>query len=452
MADVAAATKTSDASVSRTRVGLPRWTGVAAPFVVLVLALVIGSGLFSRGPETNAQRAAAIEATIRCPSCHDISVAQSNQTTAIAVRHLIVARVNQGQSATQIDNSLVATYGPTILLRPPDRGLTAVVWVVPVVVGGVAVVVLGYFFWRRGRGFRTAEERRRAMTRETPATRSETAQHWQLTDEAEFLRRSLDDAAREHEANDLSDDDYAVLRRRDETRLAEVESELAHLDRGETTSSSNRADGEGGPDDLETTAEKSRFRGRPWLIALATIAIVAGAVILVSHLTAPRLPGQVGSGSVDLSQDQQVRQWTNQAEVLVQQGKVDEALHLYHEVLTDQPNNPEALSEFGWLVWESGNETGDTTVEAQGRADVQKAVKVSPTFSVAHLYLGTILLQQDHNAKAAAAQYTLFLNEKPPDADVVNAVSFITTAFNEAGLPLPPGIAAIAHDTTTTSP
>jgi tetratricopeptide (TPR) repeat protein len=284
----------------------------------------------------------------------------------------------------------------------------------------------------------------------------ETAEHWQLRDEAEFLRRSLEDAAREHEASDLSDDDYAVLRRRDETRLAEVESELALLDRVKGETSSDNVVREAGSDGLQTdvlqtTAEKSRFRGRPWLIALATIAIVAGAVILVSHLTAPRLPGQVGSGSVDLSKDQQVRQWTNQAEVLVQQGKVDEALHLYHEVLTDQPDNPEALSEFGWLVWESGNETSNTTVEAQGRADVEKAVKVSPTFSVAHLYLGTILLQQDHNAKGAAAQYTLFLNEKPPDADVVNAVSFITTAFNEAGLPLPSGIAAIAHDTTTTT-
>jgi cytochrome c-type biogenesis protein CcmH/NrfF len=153
MADVAVATTAANTKESRPGVGLPRWPGVAAPFVVLLLALFIGSGLFSGGPETKAQRAAAIEATIRCPSCHDISVAQSNQTTAIAVRHLIVARVNQGQTATQIDNSLVATYGPTILLRPPDRGLTAVVWIVPVVVGGVAVVALGYFFWRRGRAF-----------------------------------------------------------------------------------------------------------------------------------------------------------------------------------------------------------------------------------------------------------------------------------------------------------
>ena len=35
---------------------------------------------------------------------------------------------------------------------------------------------------------------------------------WYLADEREFLRRSLDDAEREHEAGDLSDDDWPGCR------------------------------------------------------------------------------------------------------------------------------------------------------------------------------------------------------------------------------------------------
>ena len=63
------------------------WAKVALPLVVLGVALLIGSGLFDGTPATGAQRAAAIEANVRCPSCTDLSVAQSNATTAIAVRH-----------------------------------------------------------------------------------------------------------------------------------------------------------------------------------------------------------------------------------------------------------------------------------------------------------------------------------------------------------------------------
>ncbi len=53
---------------------------------------------------------------------------------------------------------------------------------------------------------------------------------WRLDDERDFLRRSLEDAAAEHAAGDLSDDDYRVLRARDEGRLAEVEGALGALD------------------------------------------------------------------------------------------------------------------------------------------------------------------------------------------------------------------------------
>jgi len=54
-------------------------------------------------------------------------------------------------------------------------------------------------------------------------------ERWYLNDEREFLLRSIDDAAREHDAGDLSDADYGVLMGRDRSRLAEVEAELAAL-------------------------------------------------------------------------------------------------------------------------------------------------------------------------------------------------------------------------------
>jgi len=132
---------------------VPVWARVALPLVVLAVALVIGSGAFDSSPPTAAQRAAAIEADVRCPSCTDLSVAESNATTAIAVRHQIESMVAAGRSTTDIDQALVAEYGETILLTPPDAGGVPLIWIVPLVLGAAALIGVGVVFWRRSRAF-----------------------------------------------------------------------------------------------------------------------------------------------------------------------------------------------------------------------------------------------------------------------------------------------------------
>lgn len=132
---------------------LPLWAKVALPLVVLAVALVIGSGAFDGSPETASQRAAAIEAGVRCPSCTDLSVAQSNTSTAIAVRHQIERMVADGRPTGDIEQALVSEYGQAILLVPPDPGGVPVIWVVPLVLGVGVLSGVGILFWRRSRAF-----------------------------------------------------------------------------------------------------------------------------------------------------------------------------------------------------------------------------------------------------------------------------------------------------------
>ncbi|MGA2037024.1 MAG: cytochrome c-type biogenesis protein [Acidimicrobiales bacterium] len=118
--------------------------------VVLAVALAFG---VSRPDEssTAAQRAAAIDADLRCPSCEVISVSDSSASTAVAIRQVVAARVREGQSTAQIESFLESRYGLGILLRPPASGLSAAVWVVPIAAVAVGVLGLGAFFWRRRR-------------------------------------------------------------------------------------------------------------------------------------------------------------------------------------------------------------------------------------------------------------------------------------------------------------
>jgi cytochrome c-type biogenesis protein CcmH/NrfF len=125
-----------------------------AALVVLGLALAVGAGVGSSSPQTEAERAASIEAQVRCPSCDDLSVLQSAASSAVAVRHQIAGEVAAGESTQRIEAQLVDQYGPSILLAPPKSGLSSLVWYVPAVAGAAALCVLATFFWRRSRKWR----------------------------------------------------------------------------------------------------------------------------------------------------------------------------------------------------------------------------------------------------------------------------------------------------------
>jgi cytochrome c-type biogenesis protein CcmH len=78
-----------------------------------------------------ANRIAHLETLVRCPSCDDLSVAVSNATSAVAVRHEITEKVHEGESDDKILTSLEDVYGTSILLSPSTSGLGILLWLVP---------------------------------------------------------------------------------------------------------------------------------------------------------------------------------------------------------------------------------------------------------------------------------------------------------------------------------
>jgi cytochrome c-type biogenesis protein CcmH/NrfF len=93
-------------------------------------------------------RIAHLESMVKCPACDDLSVAESNATSSIAVRHDIARRVHEGQSDTKILTSLEATYGTSILLSPSTSGLGLLLWLVPLA-ALLALLIAGYRVARR---------------------------------------------------------------------------------------------------------------------------------------------------------------------------------------------------------------------------------------------------------------------------------------------------------------
>ncbi len=279
----------------------------------------------------------------------------------------------------------------------------------------------------------------------SPRRAPESEERWFLQDRRDFFRRSLDDADLEHEAGDLGDADYALLRRRDEARLAEVEAQLEALDAGPAPTPA-RAGPARTPARFRTARPGParlfhRPRRRVWMGVVGTLALAAGAVVLVVNLTAARLPGQVATGSLTLTGVKLVEQQLDQAAVEVGQGHLVTALQLYKEVLSESPRQSTALAEGGWLEWESGKAAASASLIAKGRASVTEAARVAPKFYAGHLYLGTIDLDQGQDS-AAVAQYKLFLSDHPQAKWIKDYSPEIRKAYAAAGQPLPPTVPA----------
>lgn len=116
----------------------------------LVALVAVGAFVLVSAPNVpDAQaRIAHLESLVRCPSCEDLSVAQSNATSAIAVRHEIAQKVHHGSSDDQILTSLENTYGTSILLSPPTTGLGALLWILPLALV-VVLAAVALRLWRR---------------------------------------------------------------------------------------------------------------------------------------------------------------------------------------------------------------------------------------------------------------------------------------------------------------
>ena len=423
----------------------PLWTLLGG---VLVVALLVGSGVFSSTPPTGAQRAASIESVIRCPSCEDLSVADSSAPTAVTVRATVRQLVDHGLTDSQIEDYLVARYGSAIVLDPPTSGWSSLVWVLPVAGGVLATVVLVVVLvGRRRRGGATLDD----------DVLDGSADPVAIEERRRFLAQSLADADAEYLAGDLADADYLSLRQRDLARLAVLgpspaaatgpapavggPSGTAVAERtvgtaGPATITEERAGNPVGPDGSVT-----RRRGRnKWFLIGAVGCFVAALAVAVPLFSSDRLPGQTATGSVVLSPSQQVERTLDQAATVENEGQLGLAAQLYQQVLSAHPDNEVALAQLGWLEYKIGQQGSDATLLADARTKLTQAVAMTPGDYAAHLYLGTLLLQLDGNATAAVTQFNAFLADSPPPAVVAQAATVLRQAYTAAGVPVPSSV------------
>jgi len=89
-------------------------------------------------------RAQALSAQLRCMVCQNESIDESEAPLAHDIRVLVRQRILAGDSDAAIRAFLVARYGDFILLKPPFKPETYLLWAGPfllLLAGGAAIVL-----------------------------------------------------------------------------------------------------------------------------------------------------------------------------------------------------------------------------------------------------------------------------------------------------------------------
>ena len=127
---------------------------MARMFFILSLTIFFAPSALAVNPaeiledSTLETRARAISKGIRCVVCQNQSIDDSDATLARDLRILVRERLTAGDSNTQVVDYLVSRYGDFILLKPPLKVGTFVLWLGPFALFALAFLV-GIIFFRR---------------------------------------------------------------------------------------------------------------------------------------------------------------------------------------------------------------------------------------------------------------------------------------------------------------
>ena len=85
---------------------------------------------------------------IRCVTCDGESINDSQAEVAVSMRNIIRTKVSQGNEEQQIIAMFIKSYGDSVLMKPPFKPTTFLLWALPFIMIFLAIVML-YAFLRK---------------------------------------------------------------------------------------------------------------------------------------------------------------------------------------------------------------------------------------------------------------------------------------------------------------
>ena len=145
---------------------------------------------------------------------------------------------------------------------------------------------------------------------------------------------------------------------------------------------------------------------------LLLAAVSGGAGYAVAQSSGERLAGDEATGDLPEGSVDRI----TKANALVADGKILEAVKVYDDLLEDDPGNPVALAERGWLL-----SRVDPSLVDSGLASIDRAIAADPTYPDAHFFRAMILWKAKDEPEMAVESFQRALDANPP-AEVRGAI------------------------------
>ena len=129
------------------------------PLFMLILSIIISLPLnvvavepseILQNPQLET-RARSLSQNIRCLVCQNQSIVDSNASLAKDLRKIVREQLVSGASDDEIYNFLIERYGDFVLLRPPVKATTYILWYGPLFIFFAGLVLSALFLIRRKR-------------------------------------------------------------------------------------------------------------------------------------------------------------------------------------------------------------------------------------------------------------------------------------------------------------
>ncbi|NNN12505.1 MAG: hypothetical protein HKL81_01990 [Acidimicrobiaceae bacterium] len=337
-----------------------------------IAVVILGSFIFlvlsSTTASSDAQRVVRLEGEFKCPSCIDLSVAESSAASSISIKTFIKNEVAQGVSDAQIKDQLVASYGNSILFTPPKSGAYLVIWALPI---GL-VLLLAFFSLRSMLSQKDAALARGVGNLEDAVGEDENLSALGVSGDLNLSSIPLGDAISSNKTRAISD---------------------TRPDRPAISRSFSRS--------LRRATSSTKRR---YLALFGAIFCIAGVGLGVYSFEQSR------SQAANLSLESRE---LSQAIGYTYSGQDVSALRLLSLVLRQDPYQPQALAYQGWLLFQAGVKTKAPTLVQKGEQLVLEAIAIQPHYADAHGFLSMIDLYIYHETTQAKKQFNEFLADSP---------------------------------------
>jgi cytochrome c-type biogenesis protein CcmH len=402
MGALSAATAPRTAGGERATRERVRWQGAVwgAIAIAICAGVALAAGVFGGGgghPPSLYQRTMAVAGEYRCPVCAGESVAVSDAPEAVEIKGLVQQWLSEGRSQAQIRSYLERDYGTSILERPPTSGVSVLVWALPGVAVAAGLIGLGFGFarWRRA----------------NPVPANPVPANPVPANPVSANPVSANPVSANPVWADLATPGTGDLAVAQQQVLFELEPAGA-LEVSGRLGAPRRSSG------ARTRVPARRLPGRVSLAAGMVLVLLAAVLWLVDRSSTPRLPGDTITGGQNGTTAA-----LQQASALATTDPAA-ALAVYDEVLATQPDQPEALTDEGWIYAEGG-------FVDQAMARLDRAEKVEPSYDAAHFYRALVLLDE-HHPGPAAAELKWYLGHGPASTLVAAAHAALEQAEAKA--------------------